>query len=217
VADVPLKDWALNFTDLLTAAPATYGLSAGNATACATAFGLYEAALTLATNPATRTAVTIADKNVQKANMRAVIFPFATTIAGNPAVADPDKVDIGVTVRITTRTRVAFGLIGLMLSMDAVSATGVTLRRQNPATPDSTAGPYGNRGWQISVRVRNALNTADEFTDSFTASRRFYTYPTDPGWVGRLAFYKARWVGPLLPGEAPNNGPWSAEVSTILP
>jgi hypothetical protein len=216
-ADVPLRDWTLNFTTLLTGAPATYGLTAPDALVCANAYAAYDAALALVLNPGTKTSVTVAQKNYQRALMRATIMPFAVSISQNGAVDPGDKVDIGVTVRIPTRTRASIVDIPCELTIEGINTNFVSLRTQNPDTPDTTSRPYGTRLAEVQCRLRNAADTADELTTVTPATRRFVNVATPPLYAGRRAYYRARWVGAPLQGGAANNGAWSDEVSTILP
>jgi hypothetical protein len=217
VADVPLQVWGLNFTTLLTAAPATYGLVAGNAVTCAAVYAAYAAALTLALDPSTRTAVTVADKNVAKAAMRATIAPFATQISGNPAVLAADKTAIGVTVRVTTRTRASLVDVPLALTVSELTPTYVEVYALNPDTPDTAKRPYMSTGIEIQQRIRNAADTADEETNVALGTRRYTRVPTPIGMNGRKAFFRARWVGKPLTGGALNLGAWSDEQEVILP
>ena len=66
-SDGPALDWMQNFSALITAAPATYGLVAADATAIAAAVSAFDTALTAAIDPATRTKVTVITKNENRA------------------------------------------------------------------------------------------------------------------------------------------------------
>lgn len=209
--------WGLNFTTLLTAAPATYGETSPIALVCANAYNDFAAAMVLVSDPTTRTPVAVADKNNKYAIMAAAIQPVATRISANSGVTPADKTAIGVTVRITTRTRASVVDLPLSLSLEQIALTYIKLRTQNPLTPTSTARPLGARTAEVVIRVRNAADTADEFFAAGSATRRFYNFASEVAWRGRKAYYKARWVGADLEGGAPNLGAWSEEVSLILP
>ena len=215
--DSGVDTWCLNFTTLLTAAPATYGETAPVALACANAYSTFTAALALAVDPSTRTPVTVAAKNDAYAVLASVIQPVGTRISANETVNPADKVSIGVTVRLTTRTRASVADLPIALSLEQMAMTYTRLRTQNPLTPTSTARPLGARYAEISVRVRNAADTEDEFVAVGSATRRFYNFATADAWHGRRAYFKARWVGAALAGGAANVGAWSEEVSLILP
>jgi hypothetical protein len=67
--DTGIAAWADNFSTLITATPAAYGLMASDAVTIATSFNLFNAALTLVLNPLTKTKATVADKNAKKSAM----------------------------------------------------------------------------------------------------------------------------------------------------
>jgi hypothetical protein len=94
--DSGLLAFGVNFASLITAAPAQYGLVAGDATTINSAVNAYDAALTAAVDPSTRTPVTIAAKNQARAFMVETIRPYAMAIKANAAVSLPDKVSLGL-------------------------------------------------------------------------------------------------------------------------
>ena len=89
--DSLLLPWALNFSTLITASPATYGLLAGDATAIAAVYSAYNTAYGLAINPATRTPVTVANKDTAKITMLATIRPYAQSISLNAGVSPANR------------------------------------------------------------------------------------------------------------------------------
>jgi len=104
VAYIPPKDadlalWADNFADLITAAPATYGLVAGDALTIQTANDIFQADYLLAVNPGTRTSVTIAQKNSTKLAFVILARTYASQIRINPGVSNADKILLGLTDR----------------------------------------------------------------------------------------------------------------------
>ena len=77
--DASLNNWASNFSTLITAAPATYGLVAGDATAIATVVATWSAAYDLITSPSTKTKDAVQAKNAAKIAMLGTIRPYART------------------------------------------------------------------------------------------------------------------------------------------
>src|SRR5688572_775218 len=138
-----IAPWLLNFSTLLTAAPTDYGLTAGNAVTVAAQNTAWQAAYTAATNPVTRTSVTVAALQSATFTMRAIVLPFATLIAGNPAVLDADKIAIGVTVRITTRTPIPPPADAPGFDLVRVTPLSARYRYYDLATPTSKKKPYG--------------------------------------------------------------------------
>ena len=214
--DVDLFNWAHNFAAVLTAAPTDYGLVSGDAVIVNAAVDPWETAYALATTPATRTPVSITDKDTAKATMLTVVRPYAIGIAGNPAVTNPDKVSIGVTVRVTTRTRIGMGTIPATLALEAASVENLLIRTTNPDTPATKAQPYGSRGVQVECVVRNAADTADEFTSVTIASKALYQMPVAEEWRGRNYRIRSRWVGAQLALQAPNYGIWSNNIAGLF-
>src|SRR3954463_5534654 len=89
--DAALSAWADNFSTLITAAPATYGLVAGDATAIAAVVTPFVAAVAAVADPGTRTAALVADKNAKRAAMAAVVRPYAQQIRHDTTVTDMAK------------------------------------------------------------------------------------------------------------------------------
>lgn len=94
-----LTTWAANFSTLITAGPATYGLLAADATAIAAVNTAYQTAYTAAKTPATRTPTTVQTKNTTRVNMLAVMRPYAQTIANNQGVTPSNKIALGLNPR----------------------------------------------------------------------------------------------------------------------
>ena len=89
-----LRDWVVNFSNLISAAPATYGLVAADATAIAAAVDDFVAKYLLASDPTTRTLGTVADKDGAKAEMLTIIRSYAMRIKATAGVSDADKLNL---------------------------------------------------------------------------------------------------------------------------
>ena len=215
--DSGLGTWADNFSTLLTAAPTDYGLVAGNATDVSAVVAPFVAALALATNPATKTAVTVAAKDAAKSAMLAVVRPFATTISSNANVLSGDKTAIGVTNRILTRTRNSVVAVNAEGAVGFDSGGNWKLRAFNPDTPDSAKRPLGAYGWEIQVQVKPEA-TSDPWELALDVVSTKPIYILNPDLVAGIAVrFRVRWVGPSLNGGAENAGPWSAWVNLVEP
>jgi hypothetical protein len=94
--EAALRDYGVNFSTILTLAPVTYGLVAGDAVQVAAANAAYLAAYLAATTPATRTAATIDTKNTTKIILISVLRGYGAMIKSNLSVSDADKINIGV-------------------------------------------------------------------------------------------------------------------------
>src|SRR4051812_5534410 len=88
--------WMQTFSAGITANPALYQLTAPDAVAIAAAVAGFDTALTTATNPATRTHVTVAAKDDARTAAQQICRQFAILIKFNAGISDPDKIAIGV-------------------------------------------------------------------------------------------------------------------------
>ena len=135
--------WFINFDSLITAAPATYGLVAGDAVNIAAAVGPLQAAYDLASDPGTRTSVTIAARDAAFANARAVCFPYAVTISQDASVTNANKLAVGVTPRSTVRTTVPTPTAVPVLAHVSSASLRALVTATNSETPGRKAAPLG--------------------------------------------------------------------------
>jgi hypothetical protein len=193
--EADLLTWALNFSTLLTAAPAQYGLTANDAQTVAAAVQAFQSAYTTASNPATRTPVAIEDKNDAKEAMVDVLRGFAVLIKSNRAVADGEKVALGLGVADTEPTPVqAPAKAPLIIEILRDAARRHTLKFRDADAPDRRAKPAGAIGLQIFCHVGDAPpdNPENSRFKSF-CSRDAFTMNFDAPDVGKTAHYWARW------------------------
>lgn len=205
--------WATNFAALLTANPTDYGLTAPDAVPVQAAADDFEAAMVLATNPATRTPVTVADKDAALAALKSVIYPVATAIASDASVSNGLKTGIGVSVKSTVRTRNAVTAQEMGSEVIYTKQGLPVVKTHDLSTPDSSGRPLGAIGWRIQVNGSNGLEPPDE--DAAICFDAVFSRPQ--GTVNPANFtsqwaeyvYRTRWVGALLVGGAMNEGPWT--------
>lgn len=214
--DSGFDTWLTNFSTLLTAAPATYGLTAPDATAVAAERTAYHAAYVAATDPGTRTSVTIAAKDSAKVSALAVVRPFAVSISLNSGVTDEDKTDIGVTVRKTVPTPVPPPTTTPALVLIAGVPQAHQLRYYDTSTPTTKAKPAGAVGIEIwrAIGTSPAVDPAQaSYYTTWTKSPNVSQFLAPD--VGKTCTYFARWVTRGGPGGSVQVGPWSA--SLVLP
>lgn len=213
-----LADWLLNFSTLITAAPTTYGLIAGDATAIAAQNTAYQDAYALATDPITRTSVTVAGLAAAKSAALFVVRPYAVSISLNPAVDDSDKTAVGVTVRKTVPTPIPAPTATPALSFVSGVPLNVTLQARNTATPTSKAKPFG----AIGVEVWSAVGTVPA-TDpaqlgyDFSASKIPFVRAFEAGQQGKVCSMAVRYVTRGGNGGVAKVGPWSAILNFFVP
>lgn len=215
--DAAYDAWLANFSTLITAAPATYGLTAPNAVTIAAAQASWNAAYILATTPATRTTPAIADKDAERLLSEQVARPFATDISRNPAVTNLDKTAVGVNLPNTARTPVPPPLTIPGLSLVAAVHFVHTLAFRDTATPTTKAKPFGAIGMELwrTLAVGPSVDPATATqVGVLTKSPNAIGY-TAPD-VGKTATYWGRWVTRSGPGGQAQAGPFSAPLSVLV-
>ena len=100
--DAGLLAWATNFSTRITATPVAYGLVAAQATAFTGVLSPFSAALTTATNPATRTRSAVAAKDAAKKPLQALARDLARVVNAFPAITNAQRIDLGLTPRSGT-------------------------------------------------------------------------------------------------------------------
>lgn len=215
---IPAKDadfeaWLLNFTTLLTAAPATYGLTAPDAVVCAAQYTAWNPAYIAATDPGTRTPVTVAAKDAARVTAESVVRPFAQRISRNGAVLPGDKVAIGVNLPNTTPVPIPPPLTFPQLSIRAGEPLIHILQWQDSGLGTGKQKPFGAIGCELyrAVGVAPAVDpTAATYYGTFTKSPLRSEF--DASQVGKVCTYFGRWVTRSGPGGKAQYGPWSAPL-----
>jgi hypothetical protein len=218
---LPLKDqdlltWVTIFSSLITAAPTTYGLVAADATALAALVTAYNTALTAATNPSTRTEVTIAAKDVAKAGLLASVRGLAKRIQAVPSVTPAQKLSLGLPIHKTTQTPIPPPVTRPVLSVvgGSVGKT-LTIRLVDETTPTKKAKPFGVDGAAVYSYVptgsENPPADLELWRFEGIATKSVFEAGFNPSDVGKTAYVKARWFNPR--GEA---GPASDDVTATI-
>ena len=214
--DADFENWFNNFSTLLTASPTTYGLLAGDATTVAALYSAWNAAFVLATNPGTRTSVTIAAKDVARVNATVVVRPYAQRISVNPAVANSDKVAIGVTVRSTVPTPVppptTFPIIGLL----ALTPGVFQYSYKDSSLGPTKAKPFGAIGMEVSVGFSATGSLPVSGTVSYGTVTKSPNFFDTTGEAGKTMSFYARWVTRSGPNGQSQRGPWSIGTFVVV-
>lgn len=211
--DGDFDSWLLNFSTRLTAAPATYGLVAGDAVAVAAAYTAWHAAYLLAIDPPTRTPVTVADKDVERASAEAIVRPYAQQISKNAGVLVADKVAIGVNPNNSTPTPVPAPTTAPVLSLNSSGYLTMDLRYRDESAP-ATSRAKAAGAIQIEI-VGAASNVVISDPDTLPRLGVFTKNPVRLNWSagdrGETAYISARWVT-----RTGLTGPWSAIISPVV-
>lgn len=208
--------WMLNFSAVITAAPAAVGLTAGDATAISTAVAAFDASMTVLDAPETRTPVAVQANRTARAQAEAICRLFAQQIQQREATTNAQRADLGLTIPNIPAPIAAPTSFPLL---DFLSATpGVhKLQSRDSETPTSKAKPPGVVGLELvaSVGVVAATDPAQcETVGTFTRSPLRVHYGA--GANGKIATYFGRWVTRSGPGGVAQKGPWSSAIQAVV-
>lgn len=168
--EADLLAFAQNMDNLITAAPATYGLTAPQATAFSILYTNYANALQLATNPPTRTPPAIVAKNDAKAALidgPGGIRELARIVQATPSVTNQAKADLGLTVRDGEPTPVPVPKGPPDIAIESVLNRTVRIRLRDMDNPDRRGKPDGVRGASVFMWVGSDEPPADPMEWSF--------------------------------------------------
>lgn len=203
------KDWLVNFAARITAAPATYGLTAAEALTICNAVNAFVAAYTIAIDPSTRTRASVADKDAMKAAALAISRPYAQLVRRNNGVSNQDKLDLGLTIVDTSPTPIPAPQTSPILSIVGATPLQHTLRYVDQNTPTKRAKPAGVIFLELMCQT-SATPLTDPALIGFKQLSTANPVAVDfvQADAGKTAYYAARWVTRrgLL-------GPWSNIVS----
>lgn len=213
--DVDLVPWADNFSALITAAPAAYALTAGDATTISDKVTAYDDAYAIAVNPTTRTPATIANKDSAKGAMVPILREYAQFIKNNTGISNELKVGLGIHINDTGPT-----VIPPPTSIPRIGLTGqfhLTMKLDIRATetPTTRAHPSGTVA-AILFRQLNPLTDpapTDPTLAPFLAMATANLFDTsfDSADVGKRCTFWCRWTN--RKGEL---GPWSTPFSQVV-
>lgn len=212
--DADFLTWSQNFSTVLTANPALYGLTASDATAVDALVDTFTTAYGDATAPSTRTPVTVQAKNIARINAEAGIRPYAQAIANNAGVSSDDKIAIGVNPRTSVPSPIGQPTTFPDLSVNPTGPLQVTARyRDSEATPTSKAKPYGSTQVQI-FGMTSATVVTDPTTlpllATVTKSPTLMTFGSSD--ANKTCYFAARFI--TRRGLV---GPWSAITAATIP
>lgn len=154
---IPTKDadliaWGANFAAVITADPAAYGLLAADALVIQTNFDEFNAAYILAVNPATRTIVTIAAKDEEKAGFLSLARAYAALIRANAGVSPEAKAAAGLTIPDPTPTPIPVPSTTPILAAPLQGIGTILMTITDSATPLLKKKPFGVAGGLLFVR-----------------------------------------------------------------
>ena len=215
-ADGPFATWLQNFATRVSASPGTYNLSPADAIAVSGVNTAFQAAYTAASDPVTRTSVTVAAKDTARAQAELVVRPLAVAVSQNSAVSDADKTDLGVTVRSLVPTPIPAPVDAPVLSLVSLG-NGTAKLGYEVAGSVGKAKPFG----AVGVEIRTAIGVAhtvdpEATTYRATVTRSPFRLSFSAVDAGSKLTVFARFVTRSGPGGVAQSGPWSAPLQTVV-
>jgi hypothetical protein len=206
-----LVAWAANFSGLITAAPATYGLTSGDATAIAAQYSALNTDYALITSPSTKTAATVSAFNSQKIDAIALFRPYAQAISLNAGVTSANKIAVGVNPRTSVPIPITTPTTTPVLTAQSASTAGIILRyRDATASPSVKSKPYGVIGLLIYAKASATVIT-DPTVLTFEGTQTKSPFQLSmPATAGMIVYMAARWV--TKKGLV---GPWSPIINYV--
>lgn len=210
VRDGQLATWLANFSSLISAAPATYGLLAGDASVIAADNASYQAAYALVTSATTKTADTVSAKNTVKASILPTIRLYAQQISNNAGVTSANKIALGLNPKTTTPTPITAPTTAPVLTAQSTSTAGTIFRyRDATASPSVKAKPFGVIGLQMFGQTAATPVTDPTLLPLITVGTKSpLTVALGSGAAGKIGYFAARWI--TRKGLV---GPWSSIVA----
>ncbi|HEY7089013.1 MAG TPA: hypothetical protein VH518_13040 [Tepidisphaeraceae bacterium] len=200
--DNDLLSFSANFKNLITASPASYGLTAGDAASYGTVHTAYTTAL-VACEPAQRNKTGVVAKNAARAVLKANAILLANKIYSTATVTDAQKVELGIPPRSApTPIPPPSGKPGI--AVVSVSAWTVKIRLRDTESGAKRGKPPGVFGASIFSFVGAAAPTdigAWRFEGSTGRTVLDLTFPStlEPGtkvWLAAFWFNGRKQSGP---------------------
>ena len=211
--EADLANYLVAVSATVSANAATYGQTAPQATALATAVTEFVNALALASDPATRTEAAVALKDTKKAVAVSRLRLLNRQVQANPEVTAQQKADIGLPIHKATRTPKGVPATRPVLSLiGAPTGFEVPVQIVDETTPTKKARPIDVDAAEIYSYV---LSSPDEQPPEDLEMWRFeglatrYRFAVDYQQAdeGKTTLIKAAWINPR--GQ---RGPVSAPI-----
>ena len=211
-SDAALLAWSLQFSTLISATPAAYGLTALQATAYAALHASYATAFA-GVDPGIRSKASVAAKNASRAALKYNAKLLSSIVQGQAGVTNAQKIALGLNVRaVPTPTPVPAH--PPMLEVISVSGFTAKIRLHDAASGSKRGKPAGVSGASVFSHVGPAAPTdlsAWQFEGNTGRAIVNITFPNTIA-PGSTAWFCAFWFN-----GSKKSGPACAPVSTNLP
>jgi hypothetical protein len=212
--DTQLSTWAQVFADAINADPSVYGLSLTDAGNIVTANTNFQAAYATATDPATRSRTSVANKDSYKNAALATFRSYYLIIQNDPGVTDDNKLAAGVKVKSQAKHKILCPQTQPLLTILGAIPLQLQCRFQDPdhhtVRGRKAPGAISVQFWvEVSATPTENVDNA-HFVGDFT--RNIVQLDFASGDVAKTAVIWCRWQG-----RRGDTGPWSTAVKMTIP
>lgn len=206
-----------NFASRISAAPMTYGLTAGDAAIIQGVASAFSAAYQTAIEPSTRTASAVAQKDADRAAAEATIRPYAMQIQANLGVSNQEKSDLGLTIRDTTPTPFPPPETAPTLSLVFGTPLAHQLQYRDALAPLLKRKPAG----VVALELYRAIGPVAAISPSDAPyvgdiTKTPFTVDFQSEDRGQVSTYFGRWKTRSGPSGVAQTGPWSEALSVVV-
>lgn len=210
--DAGLLAWSTNFNAVIVADEAAYGLTAGQSAAYTALHNAFDSALTAATDPGTRTPVTVAAKDSARTDLVANARQLAQIAQTYPGITPALLADAGLTVPDPIPTPIPPPASLPVISLISSTPLSHRLRFRDSILSNPRSKPPGAIGMELYAKVGTTPPSSIEdcqYMGLFTRIPLALTY--DGADALKNAYYIGRWVN--AKGQA---GPSSATLVVTI-
>jgi len=208
--DAGAVDWSSKFATLINATPNIYGLTSIQTSEFGILNGNLQTAWQKIVNPATKTKVTVADKNAALKAMKKAARYLVLVIQGQPTVTDGQKIELGLTVRRTEHSPIPVPTQKPFIRVMKVDGRTVKIRLQQDAV--RRAKPAQVAGAAVFTYVGPLPPTSvDQWTFLSNTTRPTFDIIFAPGQAQIV------WITAFWQNAKDESGPASAAISVSLP
>jgi hypothetical protein len=210
--DQDLDTWAGNFDTRITATPTAFGLIVADATAFHALASDFSTKLAAATNPSTRTKVTIQQKDISRAALKLKARTLAKVVNAYPPITNAQRADLGLTVRDGTPSPIPPPATQPVVNIEGSGGGAALLRLADETTPLKKAKPPGVFAALVYTKIDGpAPVVPDDAKFSGVATKTLHTVNLPGGSVGKTLWVLAQWIN-----ERGENGPTSVVTSAMI-
>jgi len=200
--DADAVNWANTFAATLTADPAAYMLTAGDASACQAAADGFAAAYALGggtyhspVNPATKTVQTTQDKVDARVVMEQTLRPYAQQISRNAGISGAAKLAIGVNPRTSNPTPVPDPTTFPNMQLIAGAPLTLKLQYRDNGAVTGKAKPFGAIQLQVfAMTSETPITDPAEIAYFGTATKSPFLLNFGGEDANKVCYVTCRWI-----------------------